>query len=170
VNDDHSGSDWRSLSNGFLTGLWSASVGEADLTTALAGGRAYVFHPGRTPGLRLDTLVDDAVPMGAVSVRGVSSRTVAISVANLPSDCTLELRTGPVDGAGQDPLTSSVGSWTASVVGSGGTGTVSAQVSTSSACFVRAQVLRNGNVVATGNPTWLLPTPPPDAIPAARVA
>ena len=97
ASDDHSGNPWRSLSNGFLTGLWAASTSAHDLTAALAGGRAYVFHPGRTPGLHLDTLVDGAVPMGAASVSGATSRTVAIGLAALPSDCTVDL----VRGAGR---------------------------------------------------------------------
>lgn len=170
ASDDHSGNPWRSLSNGFLTGLWAASTSAHDLTAALAGGRAYVFHPGRTPGLHLDTLVDGAVPMGAASVSGATSRTVAIGLAALPSDCTVDLVLGPVDHTGTDPGTSILRSWPASAFGSTGTGTVSTAVGTSASCFVRAQVRRAGTIVATGNPTWLLRQPSPGGIPAARTA
>jgi hypothetical protein len=168
VSDDHWGQNWASIRNGFLTGLWANSRSEKDLTRALASGRAYLFHPGKTPGLHLDTLVDDAVPMGAVSVSGAGSRRVAIGVEALPADCTLELLTGPVDSAGVDPMTTTVHSWPGSAVGAHGTGTVSVDVSTSSACFVRAQVRKGADIVASGNPTWLLRRPPANGIPPAR--
>ena len=168
VSDDHWGQHWPSIRNGFLTGLWAHSRAEKDLTGALAAGRAYLYHPGHTPGLHLDTLVDDAVPMGAVSVSDAGSRRVAIGVAALPADCTLELLTGPVDSTGVDPKTATVHSWPGSEVGTRGRGTVSVDVSTSSACFVRAQVRQAGAIVASGNPTWLLRRPPADGIPPAR--
>jgi hypothetical protein len=167
VSDDHSGKPWRGLRNGHLTGIWAASSGLADLTAALAAGRAFVFHPGITPGLRLDTLVDDSVPMGKVSVSDAVSRTLAIQLDRLPSDATVELVGGPVDLAGQDPGTAVLQRWTAAAF-PGGSGTVTAAVDTSSSCFVRVQVRRNGAPTASGNPTWLLRTAPPEGIPAAR--
>jgi hypothetical protein len=169
ASDDHSGRDWRGLTNGFLTGLWAASSSQADLTAALRSGRAYTFHPGRTPGLQLDVLVDDAVPMGRASVAGAASRTVAVFVDGLPADCTVELVRGPVDLTGNDPGTSVVRSWPASAF-STASGTASVSVSTTTGCFVRAQVRRGGVLVATGNPTWLLRQPPPGGIPAVRAA
>jgi hypothetical protein len=169
ASDDHSGRDWRTVSNGFLTGVWAASTAEPDLTAALASGRAYTYHCGRTPGLQLDTLVDGAVPMGAASVSGATSRGIAISVARLPASSVVELVVGPVDYAGEDPATSLLGSWPASAFGSGGSGVVTTAVPTSSSCFVRPQVRLGGTLVATGNPTWLLREPPADGIPAARL-
>jgi hypothetical protein len=168
VSDDHSGQDWRNLNNGHLTGLWAASSAEADLAAALRSGRAYSFHAGRVPGLQLDTLVDGTVFMGRAAVSGAGSRTVAIGVANLPADCTVELVRGPVDLTGQDPGTSVVRSWPASAFGV--EGTVSTAVDTAASCFIRPQVRRNGALVATGNPTWLLRQPPPGGIPPARAA
>jgi hypothetical protein len=168
ASDDHSGDDWRSLTNGFLTGIWAASSGGADLAAALRGGRAYAFHPGQLPDLRLDTLVDGAVPMGAASVSTAASRTVAITLQNLPAGCTVELLRSPVDFAfsGNDPATTLVRSWPAA----GGTSTLSVAVDTSGACFVRPQVRRNGVLLATGNPTWLLRSAPPGGIPGPRAA
>jgi hypothetical protein len=168
VSDDHWGQHWPSIWNGFLTGLWAHSRSEKELTAALASGRAFMFHPGHTPGLHLDTLVDDTVPMGAVAVGGTGTRQVAIGVEALPADCTLELLTGPVDFAGIDPMTTTVHSWPGSAVGVRGRGTVSADVSTSSDCFVRAQVRKAGAIVASGNPTWLLRRPPEGGIPRSR--
>ena len=65
-------------------------------------------------------------------------------------------------------MTTTVHTWPRSAVGAHGTGTVSVDVSTSSACFVRAQVRKAGGIVASGNPTWLLRRPPENGIPAAR--
>ena len=169
VSDDHSGKPWRGLRNGHLTGIWAASAALADLTAALAAGRAYVFHPGLTPGLRLDTLVDDTVPMGAVSVSDAVSRTLAVQLAGLPSDGTVELVGGPVDLTGEDPGTAVLGRWSATAF-PGGAGTVRAPVDTSSSCFVRVQVRRSGTLTASGNPTWLLRSAPPEGIPAARAS
>jgi hypothetical protein len=169
VSDDHSGKPWQSLSNGHLTGIWAASAGLTDLTAALQSGRAYVYHPGRTFGLQLDTLVDGSVPMGMASVSPQLSRSVAVQLAHLPSGCTVELVRGPVDLTGQDPGTTVLQSWTSSAF-PGGAGTVTASVSTSSSCFVRVQVRRNGVLSASGNPTWLLRSAPPGGIPVPRQA
>jgi hypothetical protein len=169
ASDDHSGQSWTALPNGFLTGLWTASTTEADLVRVLAAGRAFMFHPGQAPGLDIDTQVGGAVPMGAVSVSSATSRTIAIALTNLPPDAVVELVRGPVDtGTQQDPGTVVVQSFPRSAFGASGTGTVSADVDTSSGCFVRPQVRRNGTLVASGNPTWLLRTDPPGGIPAPR--
>jgi hypothetical protein len=166
VSDDHSGQDWRGLTNGFLTGIWAASSSGSDLAAALRAGRAYAFHPGQLQGLQLDMLVDGVVPMGKASVSNSStSRSVAIALGNLPAGCSMQLLSGPVDYSGQDPLVNPVHTW--SSLPTGGT-TVSASVDTSTSCFIRAELRRNGLLVATGNPIWLLREPPPTGIPAPR--
>jgi hypothetical protein len=170
ASDDHSGQPWASLSNGFLTGLWTATTGDADLVRALAGGRAFTFSPRQAPGIEIDTLVGGSVPMGAASVSGATSRPMAIGMTNLPPDSTVELVRGPVDGTGQDPATAVVASFPRSAFGASGTGTVQATVDTASDCFVRPQVRRSGTLVATGNPTWLLRTAPAGGVPAPRQA
>lgn len=170
ASDDHSGQDWRTLVNGFLTGIWASSSGEAALTAALAGGRAYTYHPQFCPDLQLDTLVDGGVPMGKASVSSRTSRSIEIAGTALPPGSTLELVQGPVDFTGQDPATAVVADFPASAFGGSGTGTVAVPVSTGTSCFVRPQVRRNGVLVASGNPTWLLREPPPGGIPAGRVA
>jgi hypothetical protein len=166
VSDDHSGADWRTLLNGFLTGIWASSSSGAAIVSALKAGRAYAYDPGQVQGMHLDTLVDGTVPMGAASVKSVGSRTIAIALAGLPSGCTLHLVRGPVDLAGQDPGTSVVRTWSLAA----GASTVSTAVDTSSSCFVRPQLRRNGALVATGNPTWLLRSAPPGGIPGPRAA
>jgi hypothetical protein len=154
--------------NGFLTGLWTPSMAEADLVRALAAGRAFTYDPRQAPGLDVDTLVDGAVPMGGASLSSAGSRTVAIGVTDLPDGAVVELVRGPVDLTGQDPGTTVVASFARAAFGATGTGTVQATVSTTTACFVRPQVRRNGTLVATGNPTWLLRNLPPGGIPAPR--
>ena len=79
----------------------------------------------------------------------------------------MELVRGPVDLTGNDPGTSLVRSWPGSAFATA-SGTVSTSVSTTAGCFVRVQVRRDGALVASGNPTWLLRQPPPGGIPAAR--
>jgi hypothetical protein len=78
----------------------------------------------------------------------------------------VELVRGPVDLTGQDPGTAVAASFPASAFT--GTGVVRTAVSTTTACFVRPQVRRNGVLVATGNPTWLLRSAPPGGIPLPR--
>ena len=87
----------------------------------------------------------------------------------MASNCTVQLVRGPVDFTGQDPGTTVLKSWTSSAF-PGGAGTVTASVRTSSSCFLRVQVLVNGALTASGNPTWLLRSAPPGGIPAARAA
>jgi hypothetical protein len=170
ASDDHSSTNWLSLENGFLTGLWTATTAEADLVRALARGRAFTFHPRFVPGIDIDTLTGGSVPMGAASVSSATSRTVEIGLSNLPAGATVELVRGPVDFTGQDPGTEVVASFARSDFGPSGTGTVSASVNTATACFVRPQVRLNGTLVASGNPTWLLRSTPPGGIPPGRQA
>ena len=168
ASDDHAGNGWTGLNNGFLTGIWAASPGEADLAAALRSGRAFTYHPRNCPGLDIDTLTDGTVPMGKASVSSRNNRSMVIGVTNLPANCVVELVRGPVDYAGQDPLTSVVASFPRSAFGTAGM--VTASVTTSTNCFIRPQVRQNGALVATGNPTWLLRATPSTGIPAARAA
>ncbi len=104
VNDDHSGQGWKSIRNGFFTGIWAASRSDAGLAAALRAGRAFTAHLGRYPGGELDMLVDGTVRMGAVSVSTKASRQLAIYAANVPAGATVQLIARPVDYAGRvDP-------------------------------------------------------------------
>jgi hypothetical protein len=167
ASDDHSGQGWKNLSNGFATGLWAASASDADVVAALGAGRAFVAHVGRWPGGELDLLVDDTIPMGAVSVGSRNSGQLAISATNLPSGSSVELVGGPVDYAGQlDPGTSVVKVLPAS---SFQAGAVTVPLDTGSSRFFRTQVrTSDGTLVGTSNPVWLLREQPPVAVPPAR--
>jgi len=78
----------------------------------------------------------------------------------------VELVRGPVGRTGDDPATTVEASLPASAFSADGLAEV--PISTGSDCFVRPQVRRAGTVVATGNPTWLLRSAPPEGIPPAR--
>jgi hypothetical protein len=167
ANDDHGGVNWKGLKNGFFTGLWAASRSDADIRTALAGGRAFTAHLGKWTGGETDLLVDGAVRMGAISVSSQVTRSLAIYAANLPTGSSVQLVSGPVDYAGaQDPGTSVVRTLAPSAF-VGGVATVS--VDTSSSRFYRVQVMAgDGTLIGCGNPVWLLRSAPPGGIPPAR--
>lgn len=175
VNDDHQGgsrSNWNVIGNGFATGVWALSKAEADLIAALAAGRAYSVHPGRWSGGQLDMQVDGVVPMGAASISSQSSRSVAISAANVPVTGAVRLVAGPVDYKGAiDPGTVVLETIPASAFGVGGTGIVNRSIDTSASTFIRAQVLNAaGATIGIGNPIWLLKEQPPNGIPPSREA
>ena len=107
--------------------------------------------------------------MGGVTVGAPATRTAEISVANLPSGYRLQLLASPVDYVGPDPSLAVVHEWTSSMVGSGGSGTVSTSVSQPSSAFFCAQVVNSsGTPIATGNPSVFLTAEPPRGIPAER--
>jgi hypothetical protein len=167
--DDHSGQAWRSKSNAFVSGAWASSRSEADLLAAMAAGRMYVTHLNKYFGGQLDLLVDDVVPMGAVSVSTRTSRQLTIQATNLPAKASVQLVTGPVDFAGaQDPGTVVTRTFAASAFSAG---TTSVSVPTTSSTFVRITVRSSsGAIIGASNPIWLLREQPPGGIPAARRA
>jgi hypothetical protein len=169
TTDDHSGQGWKTMNNGYATGVWAASRTEADIQAALAGGRTYATHMGRWPLGATDLLVDGSVPMGSVSVSSKTSRSMAVWATNLPTSSTVQVLAGPVDYAGaQDPGTF-VARTLAPSAFVGGVATISVDTSTSR--FYRVQVVASdGSVIGTGNPVWLLREQPPAGIPAARRA
>ena len=167
ASDDHSGQGWKTMKNGFATGIWAPSRTEADVRAALAAGRAYATHVGWWPNGQLDIRVDDLVPMGGVSVSSKTTRSIAIWATNLPVGSVVELVAGPVDYKGAvDPGTSVLRSLLPSAF-SGGMARVS--VDTTSSKFFRAQVRRSsGEIIGTSNPVWLLRSAPPGGVPLAR--
>jgi hypothetical protein len=169
VNDDHSAKNWRTLNNGFATGIWASSVGHSNLMAALAAGRAFTGHAGKWAGGQIDMLVDGVVPMGKVSVGSQPSRSLAVFAASLPAGSHVEIVAGPVDFTGNDPGSVVLDSIAASAFGADGT--VSRTIDTRASVFVRTQVRNSaGAIIGVGNPVWLLRDQPPGGIPAARLA
>lgn len=166
TSDDHSGKNWKNLNNGYATGVWTTSTDDAAMIVALSAGRAFVAHAGRWPG-DIDLLVDNSVPMGAISVSTKNTRSLSIWATNLPSGGAVQVIGGPVDYAGAaDPGTSIV----KTIPASGFSGNVATlPVGTTTSKFLRAQVLTSsGQLVGTSNPVWLLRSAPPGGIPPAR--
>ena len=169
VSDDHHAIDWRPLKNGFVTGIWSTSVGHASLMSALRAGRAYTSHVGLWPGAQLDLLVDGSVPMGKASVSSRTARALDILAVNLPRNSTVEIIRGPVDATGTEPGTTRLATISAAEFGT--SALASRTVDTSASSFVRAQVRSStGTVIGISNPVWLLRQVPPSGIPVPRRA
>ncbi len=167
TTDDHSGQGWAQSRNGFCTGVWVTGRTDPAVLAALASGRAFFAHSGAWPGGRLDMAVDGRVPMGAVSVSSLRSRSLTVAASPLPVGGALQVVAGPVDESGaSDPATRVLRTWTAAACAGR---PVTIPVDTSSAGFYRAQVLSSaGVVVGGGNPIWLLTQDPERGVPAAR--
>jgi hypothetical protein len=166
VSDDHSGEDWATQPNRFYTAAWSSARTEPALMGALAQGRAYVGYLGAFGGT-IDMSIDD-VPMGAVSVRARRSATLRLGVTGLPAGGAVQVVRGDVDYAGRatpEPGTRVLTSRGAADLSSNREYTLDSAAD----CFVRLQVVdAAGTIVAFGQPTWLLTTPPPHGVPAPR--
>jgi hypothetical protein len=171
TSDDHFGVNWAGLRNNWITSAWAPSTGQADLLAALAAGRAWCGAIGYAGAL--DMLVDGSAPMGSVSVSGVSSRNLVLTATGIPAGGSVQVVQGTVDYAGTSaptPDTSVVAAWTDADLAAGG-GQVSTAIGTTAESFIRPQVLdAAGNVIAIGNPAWLLHNTPPGGIPAPRQA
>jgi hypothetical protein len=163
VSDDHSGQNWAGQKNRFYTVAWAQARSEAALLDSLARGRGYVGFGGT-----IDMVVDDAVPMGAVSVSPATTRALRIDVSGLPVGGTVQVVRGDVDMAGTgDPNPGS------SVVRTLGTDDLAAgrviTIDTGDDCFHRLQVTDSaGAVVGFGQPIWVLKETPPNGIPEKR--
>jgi hypothetical protein len=171
ASDDHWGTDWAGLTWNWYTTTWAASKTQSDLLAALAAGRVYCGSLA-APGVALDMLVDGQVPMGAVSVSSLTSRSLELTAAGLPSGWSVALMQGDVDYAGTSGLASNarqIGSFgPAQLNGEGG---VTVTVDTSASSFLRTEVVDpEGVTQALSNPVWLLDTAPPHGIPAPRQA
>ncbi|HET7310767.1 MAG TPA: hypothetical protein VFJ17_05525 [Mycobacteriales bacterium] len=174
VSDDHEGQRWDNLLNGFVTGAWTASRSDADVSAALASGRAYLTHMGRWPGGAIDLRVDGAAPMGSAWVGGTTTaggssatRTLTVLADALPTGSVVQIVSGPVDASGSiDPGTQVVNALPAANFAGG---PVDVPISAPSSCFYRVQVMSStGTFIGSSNPIWLLDSEPADGVPAAR--
>jgi hypothetical protein len=169
VSDDHSGQGWAQEPNRFYTATWATRLDQPTLMDSLARGRTYVGYLGAFGGT-IDIRVDDAVPMGAVSVGGRASRTLRLDVTGLPDGGAVQVLRGLVDRAGPaDPKPN-----TGVVAHLGATDLQRSPVlpiDTRDDCFHRVQVVnRAGDIVAFGQPIWTLGAVPPGGVPALRRA
>lgn len=175
TSDDHEGRDWLTANHGsgnnWATTTWAASTAQSDLLAALAAGRVYCGSLSAAP-VALDLLVDRQVPMGAVSVSSLTSRSLTLTAAGLPAGWTVALLQGNVDYAGTSGLASNTRR-----LGSFGPGDLNGQgqatviVNTSASSYLRTQIVDStGKIRALSNPVWLLDSAPPNGIPAPRRA
>lgn len=108
----------------------------------------------------LDMLVDGSVPMGAVNVSSVNSRSLVATVTQMPIGSALQILQGAVDYAGQQGLSANtkvIGSYPAAQLAGG---SVKQAVYTSAGGFLRTQIVAStGAIIATSNPVWLLRNP-----------
>jgi hypothetical protein len=167
VSDDHTGHNWNSQENRFYTAAWSGTRDEAGLLDALRRGHACVGYLGSFGGT-VDMAIDSDIPMGAVAVGGRNTRTLRIDVTGLPRGGAVQVVRGAVDYAGPStphPDTKVLASKGATDLGK----SQEVRLDAGDDCFVRLQVVNSdGAVVAFGQPTWLLRTPPPHGVPASR--
>jgi hypothetical protein len=171
TSDDHWGTDWAGSTWNWATTTWAASTAQRDLLAALTAGRVYCGSLSAPP-VALDLLVDGEVPMGAVSVSSLASRSLTLTAAGLPRGWSVAVMQGDVDYAGTRALSSNAVQ-VASVkpAGLNGNGQATLTVGTSTSSFLRTQVVdATGKVQGLSNPVWLLSSPPPDGIPAPRQA
>jgi hypothetical protein len=173
VSDNHIGlaKQWARDQNRFLTYPWAPSPAEADQLAALSSGRAYVGELGSFTGL-LDLQVDNVVAMGQVSIiAGLTSRTLTVIAAGLPTGSTVNVVQGPIDCPGAattSPGTVVVGSFPDVAFA---TGTAQLTIDTTASTFVRVTVVTSaGRTVAFSNPIYLINGVPARAVPANRLA
>jgi hypothetical protein len=167
VSDDHSGHNWAGQKNRFYTAAWAGLLDETSLVDSLARGRGYVGFLGGFGGT-IDMSVDSAVPMGAVSVSELTSRTLAVDVTGLPTGGGVRILRGTVDNAGTGtptPNTTVVRTLGASDLESSNL----VPIDTGEDCFHRLEVINSaGAVVGFGQPIWVLKSEPSTGIPLRR--
>ena len=165
VSDDHGGADWVGQKQRWITSVWSDSTRQADLFSALRGGRAWFWDPQFWRG-ELDLKVHGSVPMGGVAISPAAKVPVQIDVTELPADAQVVLIVGEVDYAGTaDPTPATTEQLV--TLNKSGQGTV--VIPTQSSRYVRVELRRpDGAVIGFSNPVWILKEQPKNAIPAER--
>lgn len=165
VSDDHGGADWVGQKQRWITSVWSDSTRQADLFSALRGGRAWFWDPQFWRG-ELDLKVHGSVPMGGVTISAAAKVPVQIDVTEVPADAQVVLIVGEVDYAGTADATPATTEHLVTLNKSG-QGTV--VIPTQSSRYVRVELRRqDGAVIGFSNPVWILKEQPRNAIPADR--
>lgn len=173
TSDDHFGTDWRGITNNWVTSAWSAGTTQADLLAALAAGQAWCgsLSGFGAPGTSLNLDVDGSCPMGSVSVSSLTARQLTVAATGIPSGGSVAVLQGDVDYAGSgnpQPSTAVIATYPAADFASG---QVTLAVDTSAESFVRTEVRdAAGTTVGVSNPVWMLRKAPPGGIPAPRRA
>jgi hypothetical protein len=179
VSDDHTGANWSTQTNRFITYLWTKELSTSNLSTALMTGRAYVGELSSFSG-ELDLWFDDfAVTMGQVSLlnsSGTATRTLWVRADRLPAGSQVNIWRAPIDYTdGTAGTPDGVPTDDGVLLGGGApidasrfaSGPVSLTVDTSTACFFWADVLDStGRTIAFSNMIYQLREAPPSGAPA----
>jgi len=178
VSDDHTGHDWASQVNRFVTYIWAKQLSSGNLSKALASGRAYVAELSSFSG-QLDLWFDNLdVVMGQVSMNtsaGSSTRTLWVRADGLPSGAQVKVWRGLIDYAdGAEASNGGVPNDGGVLVG--GTpiaaskfqaGPVGFKVDTSSSCFYWVDISDStGRTIAFSNMIYQLRHEPPSGAPS----
>ena len=165
VSDDHAGTDWLEQRANYLTGVWAASTGTADLLGGLRAGRAWFANPKHWRGV-LDLRCAGRGAMGGALVTAYPRVDLTVLATELPAGGALELLVGRADLAGAEPAVVRTTTVPARQVRGG---SYQASVEPGGGAYVRAVVRAgDGSVAGVGNPLWLLRRDPPHGIPADR--
>ena len=168
VTDDHAGDDWLNQKANYLTGVWAASTGTADLLDGLRAGRAWFADPKQWRGT-LDLSYAGAPAMGGALVTSYPRVDLRVFATDLPAGAVLELVVGRVDLAGPDRPEPAIVRTTTVPARDVRGGAYELAVEPEDGAYVRAMIRgANGAVIGVGNPVWLLRRPPPAGIPPAR--
>lgn len=167
VSDNHSGMNWATQTNNFVTWLWSVSTEQDDLLAALHRGHAYFGDPVLFSG-RLDLRCGDVCHMGQVVTTETASTRLRLVAADLPPTSQLELIRVEMD-PGTPPGATEDGLLQTYRPADLDAGEVVVDIPTTTDCFVRTRVRQaSGEVIALTNPLWLVGRSEDYSVPSSR--
>lgn len=167
VNDNHSGMNWATQTNNFMTWLWSSSTSEEDLLSAMRSGHAYFGDPALFTG-QLDLRIGSSAHMGMAVARQAPVTDVQLLAIGLPENSELEvihlqMNTAP---APSNPDEAVVMRFHVDELLQGST---EISLTTTADCLVRTRVrAESGEVIALSNPLWVLTEPGAVTVPVER--
>ncbi|MGB7424863.1 MAG: hypothetical protein WA903_08175, partial [Ornithinimicrobium sp.] len=169
TSDNHTGADWDTAENNFVTWIWSKGRTGTDVLHALASGHVYFGDPVLFSG-SLDLLSSSGARMGQVAVSTDHGSTLTVLAADLPGDTQVELLGLAMDpsrdaGAPQDNDYTRVTIPASDF--SDGRADVAIE-STISTMYRTIVVDSSGQTIALSNPIWLLTEEPAEPIPESR--
>ena len=164
---------WQShaaYENNYTTWLWSTGITDAELISAMRGGRAYFGDPYRWQG-ELDLATPDGFAMGATILTDKTSHDLVIRVTGLPDSAEVRLRQGEIRES--PPVEYMETNWLRDEILDGaivgGTFMEKVTVDTSLPAFVRIEVAAGIEELVFSNPLSFVHAVPAEGVPAERV-
>ncbi len=170
TSDNHTGADWDTAENNFVTWIWSSGRTASSVLDALGSGHAYFGDPVLFSG-SLDLSSASGARMGQISVRADHGSTLTVVAKDLPADAQVELLGLPMDVDGEAEGAPQDGDYTRVTIPASDFSEGRADVpieSAVSALYRTIVVDSSGQTIALSNPIWLLTEEPGKAIPDAR--